>query len=116
MTLRVQLNGDGDQLLSLESALRGDPDLRGTRINRIDLPPRPGEMGPVTDALQWVSENAELTTALAAALTAWLTQRRTKVRVKVGEHEVELDSTRIEDPEQLALRVLQALTEVQRDV
>ncbi|MEV4411034.1 hypothetical protein [Catellatospora sp. NPDC049609] len=116
MTLRVEINGDGDQLLSLESALRGDADLRGTRITRVDLPPGRGELGPVTDALHWAAENPELMAALAAALTAWLAQRRTKVRVRVGEREVEVDSTRVNDPEELALRVLAALDEVQRDV
>ncbi|MBV1848930.1 effector-associated constant component EACC1 [Catellatospora tritici] len=109
MTLRVQLSGDSDQLLTLESALRGDSELRGTRVQRIDVPPAPGELGPVTDALQWVSDNGELLSALAGALTAWLSQRRTTVTVKIGDREVVVDSTKVRDPEALALQVLLAL-------
>jgi len=63
--------------------------------------------------------NPELLAALFAALGGWaaarVSTRRTKIRVKVGEKELELDGAGLRDPEGTARRLLAELDEADLD-
>jgi hypothetical protein len=114
--LALLIAGDSDDLLALETALRGDADGKGASLVRVVRDPAPGEMGGVVEALTWAADNKELLAALCAALTAWVASRRTRVRVRVGKREVQVSSTAIPDPEALALTLIEAMRKQDEDV
>ncbi|BAL91085.1 hypothetical protein AMIS_58650 [Actinoplanes missouriensis 431] len=118
MTLRVEIFADPDTLRAVERELRSDADLRGTRLSRIDAPIKPGEMGFVPDALQWVTDNNTLLAALAGAVAGWLGRQRqpTRVRVRLGEREIELESDRVKDADATAEELLRKLRDDDTDV
>ncbi|MEU8775759.1 hypothetical protein [Streptomyces sp. NPDC048606] len=115
MIVRVDLVGDpaGDELRRLEHWLRQDGRLRGVSVTGRPAPLRDGDMGPVLEALQLVLEPQGLLTAVAASLGTWAGVRRRQVRVRVrsGEKEVEIDASRLDAPEDVALRIVRALEE-----
>jgi putative ubiquitin-RnfH superfamily antitoxin RatB of RatAB toxin-antitoxin module len=55
-----------------------------------------------------VSENTELLGALATTVGVWLGTgvRRTRIRVKDGDREVEIDSTTLKDPHEVVRRIV----------
>jgi hypothetical protein len=116
MTVFLRIEGQPGDLLGLEAALRTDPGVKGASLGRVTRDPSTGEMGPVVEALSWTAGNKELLAGLAAAVTAWVAGRRTKVRIRVGKREIEISSTAVPDAESLVLTILAALQERDGDV
>jgi hypothetical protein len=111
MALTVEIIGDADSLRGLERDLRGDIDLRGTRLIRTAAPPEPGEMGFAPEALQFITDNNELLAAMAGAVAGWLGRQRqpSRIRVKLGANEIEIESDRVKDPEAVAADLIRRL-------
>jgi hypothetical protein len=112
MIVTVSLDGDeaGDDLRRLEQWLRDD-DLHGVKVNVVDSAAEPGDMGPVPELIQLLLEPQGVMTAVAASIGTWAGMRRRNVRVRVrsGDKEVEIDASRIEDPEEVASRIAREL-------
>jgi hypothetical protein len=98
MTHTIQIVGDERDLLDLQHDLRSDPQVRGLQVARRLLPPHADELGPTTEALQWMSDNKEILAAAFGAVTSWVRSRRSKVKVRIDGREVEIDSTKLDDP------------------
>ncbi|MFI5979089.1 hypothetical protein [Streptomyces sp. NPDC051452] len=113
MIVQIGLIGDeaGDELRRLEQWLRGDEDLRKIEIRNQNAPMESGDMGPVLDALQLLLEPQGVLAALAASVGTWAGIRRRSVRIRVrsGEKEVEIDASRLRDPDDIATRILHEL-------
>lgn len=109
MAVSVRIVGEASDLLSLEEALREEPPLLGSRVRREVQAPKPGELGPVAEALEWTADNKDLVAALATALVAWVKARRTKIAVRVGKDEVTIDSTRIPQADKVAAELAREL-------
>jgi len=114
----IGLIGDesGSQLNDLRKWLRNDEDLPGMRVENVARIPAPGEMsGGESAGLIATILDPDLLAALFAALGGWaaarVSNRRTKIRVKVGEKEIEFDGTGLRDPEGTARRLLTELDE-----
>jgi hypothetical protein len=103
--LRVTTTGEPDEaeLVSLRKWLSEAPDLRGVRVTAHRSTPEPGTMpgtGLVDAVAAVVTDKATLTAALSAIggwLTARASMRRTRLRIKQGDREIEVDSTRVRD-------------------
>ncbi|KOU15176.1 hypothetical protein ADK52_36150 [Streptomyces sp. WM6372] len=113
MIVRVGLIGDeaGDEVRRLEQWLRQDQDLGQVTITALAAPAGEGDMGPVTEALQLLLEPRGVLTAVAASLGTWAGVRRRQVHIRVrsGEKEVEIDASRLQDPDEVAVRILREL-------
>ena len=113
MIVQIALIGDeaGDELRRLEQWLRKDEDLRHITIVAEQAPVENGDMGPVLDALQLMLEPQGVLAALAASLGTWAGTRRRNVRVRVrsGDKEVEIDASRLHDPDDVAARILREM-------
>ncbi|MFE2478696.1 hypothetical protein [Streptomyces sp. NRRL F-2747] len=113
MDVRVGLVGDGtgEELRRLEQWLRQDQELRGVTVTALRAPDQGGEMGPVTEALHLLLEPQGVLPAVAASLGTWAGMRRRGVRVRVtsGKKTVEIDATRLDDPQEAALRIVREL-------
>lgn len=111
--VQIGLIGDeaGDELRRLEQWLREDEDLRKVTITAQNAAMERGDMGPVLDALQVLLEPQGVLTALAASVGTWAGVRRRSVRIRVrsGEKEVEIDASRLRDPDDIATRILREL-------
>ncbi|THA39788.1 hypothetical protein [Streptomyces sp. A1547] len=113
MIVQVGLIGDeaGDELRRLEQWLRQDQELRRVAITAQAAPVEDGDMGPVTQALQLLLEPQGVLTAVAASLGTWAGVRRRQVHIRVrsGDKEVEIDASRLEDPDEVAVRIVREL-------
>jgi hypothetical protein len=69
-----------DELRSLRAWLVGEDELRG-RVTMVEQPPRPGELGPVTDALLVALGQGGAATVLAAGLVSWLRSRHGDINI-----------------------------------
>ncbi len=101
-------------LLDLQRSLRADSSLRGMVLTAETSPPQNGQLGPVTDALNWVAENKELVPSLAAALKIWLGYRKTTIRLRIGTNKIRIDSS-VGDAGELADTILRALKDDESD-
>ncbi len=113
MALSVAISGDHESLLGLERRIREDPNLRGSRLRRVEAPPATGEMGFVAEALQWTTDNNELLAGLAGVVAGWLArpQNRSRITVQVGDQKIEVESDKVTDPEAAARELLNRLQE-----
>ncbi|MER7466302.1 hypothetical protein [Streptomyces sp. NPDC097981] len=113
MDVRVGLAGDetGEELRRLEEWLRRDQELGGVTITAQRAPDQGGEMGPVTEALHLLLEPRGVLTAVAASLGTWAGIRRRHVRIRVsnGKKTVEIDASRLDDPDEVAVRIVREL-------
>lgn len=111
MTISITTLGDPDVLLALEDWLHREPRLRGIRIIRIEPVPEAGHMGILADTVELVDAAGPVLSAVAATVGVWLgTQvRRTRIRVKDGVREVEIDTGTLRDPDIIARTILQQL-------
>ncbi|WP_157441166.1 effector-associated constant component EACC1 [Actinoplanes awajinensis] len=119
MKIMIEVLGDdcGDELHDLREWLRDDADLRGSSLLSLPRPPADGEMnGGVPAALEATIMNKELVVALAGSIGGWLTaraaSRRTRIRVRRGEVEVEIDTTKLRDAEKIARTIQEQLNGV----
>jgi hypothetical protein len=107
------MDGSGDELRQLARWLRDEDDLRG-RVNLVDQPIAPGQMGGVLDTVQVVLTSGTAGT-LVTSLFAWLGHRKAtnKVRLKVqiGETTVELTCGSTDDAGALIDRIRTMLTD-----
>lgn len=106
----------GGELASLRRWLRDDEDLRSVRFTSVISPPAPGEMtGGVVGALEAAIVNKELLVALTSAIGGWLaaraSSRRTRVRLRSGDREVEIDTVKVQDADLIAHKIWQELDE-----
>lgn len=95
-----------DQLRSLSEWMADLEELRGA-VRPRELPPRPGTLGPVLDALVVALGPAGAATAFATASIAWLRTRRGEVRIKVtlaDRGSVELTAKNVADLDAAALQ------------
>lgn len=111
MALTVTVADDPDALASLLDWLRREPGLRGVRITRLDPVPAPGQMGALADTVALAGQAAPLVAAVATPLGVWLGTRvrRTRVRVKDGDREVEIDTGALKDPVAIAQEILRQI-------
>ena len=106
MTVSLLITGDSDDLLALEAALRNDPAIKGALLDRVVRESEADEMGPAVEALTWISDHKDLVIAVAGAITAWIERRRTTVRIRTGEREIEVSAYGVRDAETLAKALL----------
>ncbi|MEU8649725.1 hypothetical protein [Streptomyces sp. NPDC048737] len=113
MIIEIGLTGDeaAYELRQLQKWLRDDDELRRATISGRNAPMESGDMGPVLEALQVLLEPQGVLTALAASVGTWAGVRRRGVRIRVrsGEKEVEIDASRLRDPDDIASRILREL-------
>jgi len=111
MQLTVAIPDDAGAVRALSQWCRSDPELRGVRIVPLAAPVRPGEMGFAGDALAFVSDNDALLTAVATTIGTWLGTRavRTRIRVKLGDKEVEIDSGNPKKAQEIVAAILAEL-------
>ncbi len=114
MQLTVTVPDDAEATRSLSQWCRRDPELRGVRIVPLTSPTRPGEMGFVGDALEFLSDNNALITAAVSTLGTWLATRavRTRIRVRIGDREVDIDTTNPKKAQEILTRIV---AELERD-
>lgn len=110
MNIRLSVHEqDADLLRSLHEWLREEPELRG-RVKPEQRPPRPGEMGSVTDVLLVTVSGGGAATALFTSLRTWFAQpRRSDVEIKVVNEdgsEVWVNAKRVADVDRLVKDVL----------
>ncbi|WP_433796552.1 effector-associated constant component EACC1 [Actinoplanes sp. CA-252034] len=112
--IRVEIiltGGDADgALIELRKWLRGDEDLADVRVDPVTSVPGPEEMsGGLVEALIATVADPGLLGALFAGVGGWAaaraSSRRTRIRVRVGDREVEFEGPALEDPEGVARRL-----------
>ncbi|GGN43610.1 hypothetical protein FHR83_008095 [Actinoplanes campanulatus] len=113
--VEIVLTGDGSYK-ELRKWLRGDEDLDGVRVDPVEAPPLPGQMsGGAVEALIATVADPGLLGALFGAVGGWAaaraSTRRTRIRVKVGDREVEVEGPALRDPEAVARRLRTELGE-----
>jgi membrane-associated two-gene conflict system component 1 (EACC1) len=106
----------GDQLSNLRQWLRDDEELRSVYIVEVSAPAAPHEMtGGAVAALEAAVVNKELLVALTSALGGWLASRastrRTRIRVRRGGREIEIDTAKVRDSDEIARQIWQDLKE-----
>jgi hypothetical protein len=106
--VRVTDDHSGEALEDLRVWLRVDAP--ALRVGPIRGPIQPGEMsGGVIAALETAVLSKELLGMLVTGVAGWLsaraTTRRTKIRVKVGEVEVEIDTADVAKADEIARRL-----------
>ncbi|KUJ54561.1 hypothetical protein ACZ90_66300 [Streptomyces albus subsp. albus] len=112
MRVEVRVEPADDELRSLLTWLRRDPDIRRTAtLEMREEPPREGEMGAVADVLQMVTENGWNAANFTLALAAWKQTRPRASRVTVRHDDLVGSLTDCSD-EQVE-RIIQLLQEGQ---
>jgi hypothetical protein len=114
MRVEVRVEPADDELRSLLTWLRRDPDIRRTATLEMRAKsPREGEMGAVADVLQLVTENGWNAANFTLALAAWKQTRPRASRVTVR-HDDLVDALTDCSDEQVE-RITQLLQESQGD-
>lgn len=115
MDIKVSLPDDeaGDDLRRLAQWLRDDDDLKGVSITLLDHTRKSHEMGIADEAIQIAFQQNGIFVALTGVLGTWLgaPNKRTKLRVKVGDKEIEIDASKMSNPEEVAKDILRQLGE-----
>ncbi len=91
----------GVELRSLWAWLRREDELRGL-VRPVERPSRPGEMGPVLEALAVAVGTGGAGAVLAHSVAVWLEQRTSDLKVTVTDpdgRKVELEGHRLRDLE-----------------
>ncbi|MEU4623248.1 hypothetical protein AB0G04_25160 [Actinoplanes sp. NPDC023801] len=118
--IRVKIIIDGDEsghsVNELRKWLRSDDELVGAEVDFVAPDSRPDEMsGGIAEALMATIADPGVLGALIGAVGGWVTARasarRTRIRVKVGEREIEMDGPALRDPEGVARRLRSELGE-----
>ena len=113
MEVWLSLIGDesGDEARRLNQWLQEDSDLRPAKIQTVDAPGEPGDMGLGAEMIQVAFQQHGVLVALVGVLGTWIGTRRRniKLRVRVGKKEVEIDGSKLEDPDEVAARLLRVL-------
>jgi len=117
MTIQICIYGDeaGDETRSLARWLRDSDDMSEARITLVHTSgQRSGEMGSATEIIQAIFQPQGVLVALAGALGTWIGSRRKPVTIHVrsGEKEVQIDSAKFKEPEEVAARLLRNLSDL----
>ena len=97
--LRVRVH-EGDaltELPSLKAWLSDTAELRG-RVTGVELPPPPGTLGPLLDAIDVALGPGGAATAFATAIIAWIRHRSSSVKITISRPDgerVELEASRV---------------------
>jgi hypothetical protein len=113
-TIRVESSRDQEaDLRSLCNWLRQADELRGSRVERVAAPIRPGQMGGVSDALVVALGTGGAGVVLAQSISVWLQTRVADIKVKITgpKGTAEIDGQRIRDPASLLDQVRKILGE-----
>jgi hypothetical protein len=100
--LRITVDGQDSDVVSLRDWLRGEPQLRG-HLRQGETATPAGAMGSFAELVVGVISSGAAT-VLARSLQVWLVQRRADVKLNVtGPHgrQVTLDAKRVPDAERL---------------
>lgn len=107
--MELEMGVEGEDLDELRDWLRQEPELRG-RVSAVETPPKPGELGVVTDLLSVALGSGGAITVLAASLKAFFAQpRRSDLKVTIRTADggsVTIDAKRVGDVEALLTRAL----------
>ncbi|GIF38988.1 hypothetical protein Axi01nite_32990 [Actinoplanes xinjiangensis] len=116
--VEIILEGDDSDgaLTELRKWLRSDEDLIGVRVDPVGAAARPDQMsGGLVEALVATVTDPGLLAALFAGVGGWAaaraSTRRTRIRVKIGDREVEMEGPALRDPEGVARRLRTELGE-----
>jgi hypothetical protein len=113
MEVLLSLVGDEaiDETRRLTQWLHEDEDLRSAKIRAVETPGEPGDMGIEAELIEVAFQQHGVLVALAGVLGTWVGTRRrnVKLRVRVGKREVEIDASKMEDPDEVAVRLLREL-------
>ncbi|MFE9633569.1 hypothetical protein [Streptomyces sp. NPDC006463] len=113
--VRVESDPTGADIRSLADWLARDADVREAKatVTVLESEQRPDEMGPLADAVQVLLEPDGVLVAVVTAVGVWLESRgrRTRIRVRQGDTEVEIDSADVDDPEAVAESILREIQE-----
>src|SRR5690349_12244568 len=115
MILRLEVLDDesGAELDDLLAWLRADEQVDSRRLVAVARPAAPGDMsgGGILAAVETAVANKEVLVAVIGAAGGWLSARaagrRTRIRIRSGENEAEIDTARREDAEEIAARIHQ---------
>lgn len=101
----------GDETRLLAQWLQEDTDLRPATIQVVDTPGKPGDMGPGAELIQVAFQQHGVLVALVGVLGTWIGTRRRSVtvRVRVGEKEIDIERAKLENPSEVAARLLREL-------
>ncbi len=97
VTVVITENGTADDLRSLRSWLLDTDSLRG-RVDLVERPPDPGQLGPALEALVVILGPGGAATALSAALLSWIRHRTSDLQLKLTQENgrsVELSARRV---------------------
>jgi hypothetical protein len=118
LRVKIIIDGDesGDSVIELQKWLRTDDDLRAVEVDLVTPEPRTDEMsGGIADALMATVADPGVLGALIGAVGGWVTARasarRTRIRVRVGDREIEMEGAALQDPEGVARRLRSELGE-----
>jgi hypothetical protein len=109
----------GDELKKLGQWLHDDEDLRSVRIMAVSAEPTSGEMtGGVVASIEATIMSKELLVALTSAVGGWLASRaagrRTRIRVRRDNREIDIDTAHIYEADEIAHRIWQELDDEAR--
>lgn len=99
---------DGADLISLREWLTDSPETRGLRVALRQREPDPAAMPGVelVDAVVSVVTDRAVLAALSSGVAGWLTARlstrRTRLRMRLGDREIEVDTASVRDLDELA--------------
>ena len=113
----VILNDEsGESIADLHSWLRDDEETRLLQISMERAPAKPGDMtgGGLAQALEATVSSKEAIAGLAGVIGGWLSSRaatrRTKIRVKTVDVEIEIDTAKVKESEEIARRIVNELS------
>jgi hypothetical protein len=108
---QLAISGDPSEVRELLAMLRRDPDLRQARLE-LEVPrPSAGHLGEIADTVTAIIPNDALLTAATTTIGVWLGARirPTRIRLKRGETEVEVETIRGKRAEAYARELFDAL-------
>jgi hypothetical protein len=106
LTVRVEDDPTGESVRSLADWLSKDADVReaNATVTVLESQQRADEMGPLADTVQLLLEPDGVLVSVLTVVGVWLESRgrRTRIRVRRGDTEVEIDTAEVTDPEAIA--------------
>lgn len=110
---KLAISGDPTEVRELLAMLRRDPDLRQARLE-LEVPrPSGGHLGELADTVTAIVTNDALLSAFTTTVGVWLGARirPTRIRLRRGEIEVEVETVRGKRAEAYARELFDALNE-----
>lgn len=118
MKIQIETIDDeaSEQLRDLRQWLNDDEDLRPLQFTLVTAQRTSDEMtGGIPAVIEAAFINKDLLVAFTSAVGGWLASRastrRTRIRVRKGEREVEIDTAKVRDSDQIVRQIWQDLGE-----